>query len=68
VGSSQVCTHKAKGSKGDRNEGVRRQVSGYLLKGISFNVECEDVSRISKGESRLWGNGWLKWGCIQEIL
>jgi hypothetical protein len=60
VGSSQVCIDKAKGSKGAENEGVRRQVSQYLLKGISWNVEYEDGLGISKGESWLSGNGCLK--------
>ena len=31
-----------------------------MLKGISLNVEYEDGSGTSKGESWLWGNGCLK--------
>lgn len=57
AGSPRLCTNKAKGSKGVRNEGLSSQVSGFLLKGTSSEVEDEDGSGISLGESRL--GGWV---------
>jgi hypothetical protein len=57
VRSSRVCTNKAEVCKGVGDMGLSSQVSGFLFEGIPSEVEYEDGSRTSLGESRFGGGG-----------